>query len=315
MPREQNPVTAQRKADKQKEIAKSRKQQQTRNNEKLARRNPERLQRQVEELKELEARGALRPKDKESLGQLERDLKGVRRAREALGAKDEPRRDRDRADVTGGGGGGGGRDGRGDVRQEQRDRRQTLGKRAREEAQDDGGSDTDLEVRRIPMPGDTPPPIPREHYLDAADRPKGSRQPHGLPTKPTAAPQTTYSSAPQMRDLKKEAVRFMPSIVSQQRNRIKGHGRLLEPEEADKLEQSGYMAAQKAADEAALEARFEQVSSEVRKEGMESTLDLDAEADRFEKELKEIYPEDAAAETTGSGAKGVQMEEVDDEGT
>src|ERR1700761_7044962 len=87
MPKERsfNPAQQQRKADKQKEIAKNKKQLQNQRNEKLARRNPERLQRQIDELKELEQRGALRPKDKETLQQLERDVKGIRRAREALG--------------------------------------------------------------------------------------------------------------------------------------------------------------------------------------------------------------------------------------
>ena len=66
MPKERslNPVAAQHKADKQKALAKNKKQVQSQRNEKLARRNPERLQRQIDELKELEARGALRPKTK-----------------------------------------------------------------------------------------------------------------------------------------------------------------------------------------------------------------------------------------------------------
>ena len=77
-----NPAQAQRKADKQKEIAKSRKVQQTQRNEKLVKRNPERLQRQIDELKEVETRGGLKAKDKETLTGLERDLRGVRKARE-----------------------------------------------------------------------------------------------------------------------------------------------------------------------------------------------------------------------------------------
>ena len=76
MPKERsfNPAAAQRKADKQKEIAKNKKQLQSQRNEKLARRNPERLQRQIDELKELEQRAVLRPKDQETLKQLERDV-------------------------------------------------------------------------------------------------------------------------------------------------------------------------------------------------------------------------------------------------
>ncbi len=316
MPKDINPVAAQRKADKQKEIAKSRKVQQGQRNEKLARRNPERLQRQVDELKELEARGALRPKDKETLGQLERDLRGVRKAREVLGVKDEgPRRD-----GRGGPGAGGERDRRsdvrGDVRQEQRDRRQQLGKRRRDEedAMDSGG-DTDPEVRSIPMPRDTPPYVPRQTPRQSgAD---GPRQPHGLPAKPVfEAPQTVYSSAPQLRDLKKEAVRFMPAVVSQQRNRLKGQaGRLLEPEEVEKLEKSGYVAAPKTAEGAALEAKAALASGEAGSEGapMSGLEDrgLDEEARRFEEELAGIEAE-GAEKVSG---KRVQVEEVEDDGT
>ncbi|KAK0282949.1 hypothetical protein LTR91_009685 [Friedmanniomyces endolithicus] len=319
MPKNINPVAAQRKADKQKEIAKSRKVQQGQRNEKLARRNPERLQRQVDELKELEARGALRPKDKETLGQLERDLRGVRKAREVLGVKDEaPRRD-----GRAGAGAGGERnrrpdvrgDVRGDVRQEQRDRRQQLGKRRRDEEDAMGsGGDTDPEVRSIPMPRDTPPYVPRERLQQNSA--EGPRQPHGLPAKPVfEAPRTVYSSAPQLRDLKKEAVRFMPAVVSQQRNRIKGQaGRLLEPEEVEKLEKSGYVATPNATDGAAVKARPEQASGEVRKAGTlaaeHDERDMNEEARRFEEEMAKMEAE-GAGEVRG---RGVQMEEVEDDG-
>jgi hypothetical protein len=149
MPKERsiNPVAAQHKADKQKALAKNKKQVQSQRNEKLARRNPERLEKQIDELKELEARGVLRPKDKETLTSLEKDLRGVKRAREALG--DAAPKFAERRDYGGG-----------DVRQEQRERRQGLGKRRRDEVEvaHDSGSETDPEVRSIPMPRDTPPP-------------------------------------------------------------------------------------------------------------------------------------------------------------
>ncbi|KAI7618565.1 hypothetical protein KC346_g4944, partial [Hortaea werneckii] len=84
-------------------------------------------------------------------------------------------------------------------------------------------------------------------------------------------------------------------------------------EEADRLEKSGYMAAQHAADEAGLEATFDQTVHEVAGEG-ERGDDLDEEARRFENEIASIYPADA--EHMGSkGDKGVEMEEVEDEGT
>lgn len=52
-----------------------------------------------------------------------------------------------------------------------------------------------------------------------------------------------YEAKPVVRDLRKEATRasFMPSSVRQKRDAIKGHhGKLLEPEEMDRLEKEGY---------------------------------------------------------------------------
>ncbi|KAI5369803.1 Putative WW domain binding protein [Septoria linicola] len=313
MPKEKsaNPVAAQRKADKRKEIAKSKKGQLEQRNEKLARRNPDRVQRQIDELKELEGRNQLRPKDKETLTQLERDLRGITRAREALGHAAPKFASHDRH---------GGRDGRGggDARQEQRERRQNLGKRRRgaDEAHSSDGSDTDPEVRDIPMPGDTPPPVPRrprEGFKDPQVGPDGQRVPHGLPRKPAAPPppaQLVYSSAPQLRDLKKEATRFVPAAVRQKQKQVKGAGRLLEPEEIDKLEQAGYYAAQKAAEEADKEADAEQSRAQVKAQAGDD-VDMEEQLRRFEEEMKDIYP---AEEERLPPAKGVQLEEVDDDG-
>lgn len=304
MPKERsfNPAAAQRKADKQKEIAKNKTQIQNQRNEKLARRNPERLQRQIDELKELEQRGGLRPKDQETLKQLERDVKGIKRAREALGdaAPKFPER-RERRE-----------DGKHDARQEQMQRRQNqhLGKRRRDE-EDAQSSDTDPEVRDIPMPRDTPPPIPRqprEKFVDPQIGSDGQRVPHALPAKPAAPAQTVYSSAPQIRDLKKEAVKFMPTAVAAQKKRLKGEGRLLEPEEADRLEQAGYRAAQKAAEEAGREAEFREHSAKIRADGR-ADVDMDEEARRFEEEINEIYPPEAE-----NRPRAVQIEEVEDDG-
>lgn len=292
MPKERsvNPVAAQHKADKQKAQAKNKKQLQSQRNEKLARRNPERLQKQIDELKELDSRGVLRPKDKETLTQLEKDVHGVRRAREALGdaaPKFAERREH----------------GAGDVRQEQRERRQGLGKRRRgEEEAHDSGSETDPDVRSIPMPRDTPPPIP--------DQP---RKAHALPAKPVpAAPaQTVYSSAPQLRDLKKEATRFMPAAVAAQKARIKGQGRLLEPEEADRLEKSGYMAAQKATESGEKEERIEQLQQQTKAQGQNVDIDMAEEQRRLELELAELIGEPPSEH---DGRRTVQMEDVQDDG-
>lgn len=311
MPKERsiNPAQVQRKLEKQKALAKSKKQVQGQRNEKLAKRNPDRLQRQIDELKELEGSGALRPKDKETLTELEKQLKGVKRAREALGEKAPTFAPQRRE--------------HGDARDEQRERRQHLGKRRRDsqEAHYSEGEETDPEVRSIPMPRDTPPPVPRpqrEKFRDPQLQADGTRIPHALPGKPTAAApvaQTVYSSAPQMRDLKKEAVRFMPTVVAQQKARLKGQGgKLLEPEEMDRLEQSGYglkqaakQDAREAADAPGLEAGFDQLASLARADEVD---DLEAEARRFEAEIAAIYPEEA--EKIGPG-RHVQMEEVEDE--
>ena len=294
MPKERsiNPVAAQHKADKQKALAKNKKNVQSQRNDKLARRNPERLQKQIDELKELEAAGRLRPKDKETLTTLEKDLRGVKRAREALGdaaPKFAERRDQ----------------GEGGVRQEQRERRQGLGKRRRDEEEvvhEDSGSETDPEVRSIPMPRDTPPPIPGQ-----------PRKAHALPTKPVpAAPaQTVYSSAPQLRDLKKEATRFMPAAVAAQKARVKGQGRLLEPEEADRLEKAGYLAAQKAAEAGEKEKRFKQLAQEAKAPLQNQDIDMEEEARRFEMEMAELIGEPPSQQ---DGRKTVQMEDVQDDG-
>jgi hypothetical protein len=291
MPKEKslNPVAAQHKADKQKALAKNKKNVQSQRNEKLAKRNPERLQRQIDELKELEQRGALRPKDKETLTQLEKDVRGVRRAREALG--DAAPKFAERRDHGGG-----------DVRQEQRDRRQGLGKRRRgEEEAHDSGSETDPEVRSIPMPRDTPPPIPGQ-----------PRKAHALPAKPVpAAPaQTVYSSAPQLRDLKKEATRFMPSAVAAQKARTKGQGRLLEPEEADRLENAGYMAAQKTAEAGEKEERLKQMEQQVKAPAMSQDIDMEEETRRFEMEMADLIGEPPSQQED----RTVQMEDVQDDG-
>lgn len=301
MPKERsiNPAQLQRKAEKQKEINKSRKLQQAQRNEKLARRNPERLQRQIDEYKELEGRGMLRPKDRESLAQLEKDLRGVRRARDMLG---------DAAPKFGS-------EGRRDSRKEQMERRQQqqqhLGKRHRNE-EVAHSSDTDPKVGMIPMPRDTPPPFPRDHLPAPHMRINEDRGPHTLPAKPVAPAQIIYSATAQLRDLKKEAVKFMPSVVSQQRSRMKGEGKLLEPEELDRLERSGYAAGNSASTVTAREVGQEQRAHTEKAEA--SGLDLEEEAKRFEKEMKDVYA--LQVDTTrnnGADSRHVQLEEVEEE--
>jgi hypothetical protein len=114
-----------------------------------------------------------------------------------------------------------------------------LGKRTRDgQRKDDDSSDTDADVKHIPMPRDTPPPIPRKHQHGNAQNDDAAAE----PKKPTIV----YEAAPQVRDLRKEATKFMPASVAQKMKLAKGEGRLLEPEEFDKLKEGGYMNEKKA---------------------------------------------------------------------
>jgi len=218
---------------------------QARRNEKLAQRNPERIQQQIDQLKAIkESTGKLSTFEEQSLEALEKDLKAVKKAREALGDKAPVFRSGGR---RGSGGDGGG----------------VLGKRRRD--QEDGSSDdSDVpeDVKRIPMPRDTPPPIPKE-ILDQwyakrrAKRGNANQEPLGDQQKlqgrqdrqssersktPVAEPKVVYEAKPIVRDLKKEAVSaFMPAVVRAKLEKGKGQAGLLSPEEADRLEKEGYL--------------------------------------------------------------------------
>jgi hypothetical protein len=301
MPKERsiNPAQAQRKAEKQKEIKKNKQNIQSQRNEKLARRNPERVQKQIDELKQLEKRSVLRPKDKEALVQLERDLKGILRAREALGDAAPKFATHERRERPG-------------FNNERHDPSQNLGKRRRDE-DETYQSDSDPEVRQIPMPRDTPPrfPKPERRPLDNANTgPDGNRLPHALPGKPaSAAPsQAVYSSAPQLRDLTKEALKFVPAAVAQNKKKVHGQGKLLEVEEADRLEKAGYFAAKQVSDAAGLEIRAQQISSDI-VAGAGNAEDIEAELQRFETEVDRI-----PIAVSASGSRRVQLEDVDDAG-
>lgn len=86
-----NPAAAQRKADKQKALKKGKAAVQAQRNERLAHRNPARLERQIADLKTLQSSspqgGGLSARDKKQLEDLERELGRVKKAREALGGK------------------------------------------------------------------------------------------------------------------------------------------------------------------------------------------------------------------------------------
>lgn len=214
--------------------------QQARRNEKLAQRNPARIQQQIDDLKALkESGGKLSAHEEQALEALEKDLKAVKKAREALG---------DKAPQFGHGPPRHGQRGDG-----------VLGKRRRD-AEDESSSDNDVpdDVKRIPMPRDTPPPIPKE-ILDEwyakrrakrnAERPPAGERPPVAekPAAPVVEAKTVYEAKPVIRDLRKEAVSaFMPAAVRVKIEKGKGQGGLLEPEEADKLEKEGYLQAREA---------------------------------------------------------------------
>jgi hypothetical protein len=279
-----NPAMAQRKLEKQKTLKKAKAEALARRNEKLARRNPERIQRQINELKEMEESGQkLRPREKQILEALERDLRAVQKAREALGdkaptfASSEHRRgphgsQRDHGDGV-------------------------LGKRRREDHRrfepDSDSSETDEDVRRIPMPRDTPPPIPKEYQrrrgpnvdadLDSA------RGPHALPLKPPVVEtKAVYEAKPEIRNLRQEAVsKFVPAAVRVKQESIKGRGKLLEPEEMDRLEKAGYNAS-------SAEPKGGVNSAQPAKDDIEQQL-LEEE-ERFNRELRTVQIEEVEDE-------------------
>ncbi|KAL8953041.1 MAG: hypothetical protein Q9222_001091 [Ikaeria aurantiellina] len=263
-----NPAAAQLKADKARALKKSKAAVSAQRNERLAQRNPSRLERQITELKDLAESSAtgLNARDQKQLAELEKQLGAVRKARDKVGDKAKVFDERGQG---GRGGGGGGERGHGGGN--------VLGKRSRGEGHqsmrmESSGSDTDESVKNIPMPRDTPPPLPPSlHRHNGHSRHddstsagsgnanmvplgKGREQTfHDLPQKPDtnsvpspAAARTTYESKPMIRDLRKEAVKaFMPSVVARKVHAIKGGGvggRLLEEEEVEKLEREGYTA-------------------------------------------------------------------------
>ncbi|KAJ5699032.1 hypothetical protein N7462_001037 [Penicillium macrosclerotiorum] len=280
--RSMNPAAAQRKQEKQKSLKKGKAEALARRNEKLARRNPDRLQRQINDLKAMEETGQrLRPRDKEVLEALERDLRAVLKAREALGDK-APKFNQGE---------------RGGPRQDGGDR--VLGKRRRDldfrrHQEQSDGSDTDESVRRIPMPRDTPPPIPREFQPKRGPgvNAQGSerRGPHALPSRPPAVEtKTVYEAKPEIRDLRQEAInKFVPAAVRMKQESIKGQGKLLEPEEMDKLEKSGYTAGTTGAE---ARSQADQTSTTV-----DEHQSLEEEERRFKQELRSVEIEEVSDE-------------------
>lgn len=309
-----NPVQEQKKADKAKALRKQKANVQAQRNEKLARRNPARIQRDIDQLKDLDQSGALRPHERQRLTELEKDLAAVNKARTALGDKAPQFKPERRHDDFGDRGGREAGQGRGGG---------VLGKRTRDgQRKDDDSSDTDADVANIPMPRDTPPPIPRQRQRKTQDE-------EAAPEPKKA--QIVYEAAPQKRDFLKEATKFMPAAVAQKMKLAKGEGRLLEPEEFDKLREDGYMgkekddsapesapeSAPKAVPEAEtdpdLDAFLKLTAGEAAEQAAEAAIE-EAEYNMMAAEaqgkIQGISSEAAVAENT---LRHVEMEEVEDE--
>ena len=243
-------------------------------------------------MKQLEAKGDIKQREKDILAGLERDLRAVQKAREQTGQSSGPsdrtrgqgRRDGERESGSGGGSILGKRNYNGDRKQDWQHRREN-----------DSGDETDESVRRIPMPEDTPPPVPREHrrYFNKPQEQQQEQKPV----------QTTYSAAPQIRDLKKEAVnKFVPNVVRRKQDAVTGKGGLIEPDEMDRLEAEGYY----------------KPKAEV-KNG-EDAIDEDArrlaeEEARFEKEMAkvDVNREAGGADKMATRTRNVEIEGVEDE--
>ncbi|KAF2277667.1 uncharacterized protein EI97DRAFT_466483 [Westerdykella ornata] len=293
MPKEKNynPVQEAKKAEKQKQIKKQKAAVQAQRNEKLARRNPARIQRDIDSLKALAESGDLRPHERQRLSELEKNLAAVNKARAALGDKAPQFKEwKDHGGERGGRGGP--RGGRGGV----------LGKRSRDGSwkgrDGEESSDTDPDVAHIPMPRDTPPPIPRR------------RKTEGEPAEPQAPPEpkkatVVYEAEPQHRDLRKEAARFVPAAVAQKLKQAKGQGQSLEETTSDRLKKEEYM------------------DQETREK---KTEDTDKELEEFLKQVGDAPPEsnqstvtgnneikEASAEIVGRKPHQVTLEEVEDE--
>ncbi|KAF7676005.1 hypothetical protein GT037_005510 [Alternaria burnsii] len=325
-----NPVQEAKKAEKQKQIRKQKANLQTQRNEKLARRNPHRIQRDIDNLKELDQSGTIRPHERQRLQELEKDLAAVNKARAALGDKApvfKPERQYNNNN-----------DDNRERGAEQRDRRAgVLGKRSRDgQRKDMDSSDTDDDVKRIPMPRDTPPPIPKRFLQpeqDDASAATAAAAPE--PKKPTIV----YEAAPQVRDLRKEATKFMPASVAQKMKLAKGEGRLLEPEEFDKLRDEGYMnekkkeednkstaagkeqaekrTAAQSADEEELDAFLKGVQNASVKDAAEQVAEAAVQEAEYEMIAAEAQGQmegiSGEARTAENKLNHVSMEEVEDE--
>ncbi|PUU77531.1 WW domain binding protein 11-domain-containing protein [Tuber borchii] len=257
------------KKEKAKQVKKGKAEKQKLRTEKLARRNPDRIQKQIDELKAVEEGGQMGPSDRKQLADLERDLAAVKKAKEALGEKVPERRV----------GGAGVKRSAGEMEEKRPPRpphHHNHHYKQREEDPDesDSGESTSSSVREIPMPPGTPPPLPKEAW------PRGPRTAHELPEKPATAPaQTTYAAAPILRDLRKEAAVFVPAAVKK-KMLVERAARGEEEEEA----------AEEEAEAEGGDGEGEEKGGFVRKK-INAAPDVDVEFSKFQAEMEEVPDE------------------------
>lgn len=204
--------------------------------ERLARTNPARIERQIADLHSRQAsEGSLPARDRRQLADLERDLERIQKAR-----KDFPSGRREGGSNDHGGP-------RGTKRNRDGEHRGPLETNSHRN-QRESSEETDDSVRNIPMPRDTPPPIPIRRRGRGNRAPPAPSEGSGdaqrgqeaeLPQ--PAESKTVYEAKPVLKDLRKEAAGFVPSAVRKKINESQGKGgKLLEAEEMDRLEAQGY---------------------------------------------------------------------------
>jgi hypothetical protein len=225
------------------------------------------LQKQIDDLKAIPTSGGkLTRHEEQTLAGLEQEIRAVKKARDTLGDKAPTfgrlwNRDRDGSGV--------------------------LGKRRRG-SNDPTTSDEDVpdDVQKIPMPRDTPPPIPKEvldkWYADRrarrnAENPRRQNDGEAEKSKeqaPVVESKSVYEAKPVLRNLQQEAVTaFMPTAVKMKMDKGKGQGGLMEPEEADQLEQEGYLKRGKSGDNSGHSAAGTRPSRNVTMEEVEDEED------------------------------------------
>ncbi|KAK7202613.1 hypothetical protein BZA70DRAFT_285566 [Myxozyma melibiosi] len=243
-----NPAQAQHKKDKANAIKKAKAERAERMTEKLAQRNPERMEKQIQALKDLDSQGRLQGPDKKLLADLERQIVLVRQAKEKLqGGKGAVAQESERS--------GGARtaeldrhvNASGVFVLKGRERRSIYwdpvfnptglppdGYKYAEWDQgeiSDDESEVEDEIFFRPDLGERSAkgiPLPKGPALRYERGAKTSTESSSSSSSSTA-PKTTYEAAPVVRDLKKESAAFVPASVQRMQQQRKRAGSFDEP--------------------------------------------------------------------------------------